>query len=89
MGQFFVTSKEMDNEYSFFSKVFLYLWDDVLRFEEKSLFFSSDIQTFSQLKVAFQNKQLFLSDSVLNNLLSKVNEEQKNVEKSNEQDTNP
>lgn len=72
LGQFFVTQKEAGDRTLFFSKVFLYLWEDVLRFENKASLFDPKILTFSDLKRCFLNHEVFLSESIFDGLMSEA-----------------
>jgi hypothetical protein len=65
LGQWFVKAKEL-NEESIPEKVLLYLWDDLLRHEDKGLVFDiSSISTYGALKIEMAEGRRVLSDSLL------------------------
>lgn len=69
LGQFFLNKVELrDTEKAMNSisrKVFLYLWDDVLRHNERSLIFNvSEYENFSKIVLAFNNGKEIFSKSI-------------------------
>lgn len=54
LGQYFITKTEIEDLYKFASKILLYLFDDVLKFNRRG-FFKSDYKTFSDLLQGFLN----------------------------------
>jgi len=52
LGQYFVTESEVTDSYKFASKILLYLFDDVLKFNRRG-FFKSKYKTFSDLLTDF------------------------------------
>ncbi|MVX66472.1 AAA domain-containing protein [Clostridium chromiireducens] len=54
LGQYFITETEIADLYKFASKILLYLFDDVLKFNRRG-FFKSDYKTFSDLLEGFIN----------------------------------
>lgn len=54
LGQYFITKTEVTDLYKFASKILLYLFDDVLKFNRRG-FFKSDYKTFSDLLTGFTN----------------------------------
>lgn len=59
LGQYFITETEITNPYKFASKILLYLFDDVLKFNRRG-FFKSEYKTFSDLLNAFiGGKEIF------------------------------
>ncbi|WP_163195873.1 AAA family ATPase [Clostridium thermarum] len=59
LGQYFITETEITNSYKFASKILLYLFDDVLKFNRRG-FFKSEYKTFSDLLNAFiYGKEIF------------------------------
>jgi len=59
LGQYFITETEITNPYNFASKILLYLFDDVLKFNRRG-FFKSEYKTFSDLLNAFiDGKEIF------------------------------
>ncbi|UZW12597.1 AAA family ATPase [Clostridium pasteurianum] len=54
LGQYFITRTEIDDLYKFASKILLYLFEDVLKFNRRG-FFKSDYKTFSDLLKGFIN----------------------------------
>jgi hypothetical protein len=59
LGQYFITETEITNPYKFASKILLYLFDDVLKFNRRG-FFKSEYKTFSDLLNAFiDGKEIF------------------------------
>lgn len=54
LGQFFITKTEIADLYKFASKILLYLFDDVLKFNRRG-FFKNDYKTFSDLLEGFIN----------------------------------
>jgi len=52
VGPYFLTVRELSNSESILNKLFLFLWDDVLRFERKELL---DFESFAELSEAWGN----------------------------------
>ncbi len=63
-GPFFLSENEIsDNKKEVMTgKLFMYLWDDVLRHGMKETVFNSDIKTYGQLTRYFDNKKTFSDD---------------------------
>ena len=62
LGQYFVTEAEINDSDAFSSKILLYLFDDVLKFNRKG-FFNGNYKTFSDLLKGFLNgKKIFAFD---------------------------
>lgn len=58
LGQYFVTETEIVDSYKFASKILLYLFDDVLKFDRKGFF--KGYKTFSDLLTAFnEGEEIF------------------------------
>lgn len=58
LGQYFITETEIRDSYKFASKILLYLFDDVLKFNRKGFF--KDYKTFSDLLTDFNGgKEVF------------------------------
>ena len=58
LGQYFITESEIVDSYKFASKIFLYLFDDVLKFNRRGFF--KNYKTFSDLLTAFnEGKEVF------------------------------
>ena len=58
LGQYFVTETEIVDSYKFASKILLYLFDDVLKFDRRGFF--KGYKTFSDLLTAFnEGKEVF------------------------------
>lgn len=55
LGPFFLSTNEI-NEKGLTNKLFIYLWDDLLRHQAKTIIFDSGIRTFGQLIKCFQEK---------------------------------
>jgi hypothetical protein len=65
LGPFFLSNEELreDNKESALSgKLFVYLWDDVLRHGRQNVLFDSSIKTFGQLNAFFSQKKPIFSD---------------------------
>lgn len=59
LGGYFVNKNEITDKYKFASKILLYLFDDVLKFNRKG-FFKAEYKTFSELLAGFNNgKEIF------------------------------
>lgn len=59
LGPFFLSTNEI-NEKGLINKLFIYLWDDLLRHQVKTIIFDSGIRTFGQLIKCFEeNKNIF------------------------------
>lgn len=56
VGQYFINSNEILDHNIFTEKLFLYLWDDVLR-HKRHRFFNEGLRTYSELVSAFNNSQ--------------------------------
>lgn len=54
LGQYFITETEIVDTYKFASKILLYLYDDVLKFNRRN-FFDKNYKTFSELLTGFNN----------------------------------
>lgn len=58
LGQYFITETEIVDSYKFASKILLYLFDDVLKFNRRGFF--KNYKTFSDLLTAFKDgKEVF------------------------------
>lgn len=58
-GEYFINKNEITDKYKFASKILLYLFDDVLKFNRKG-FFKSEYKTFSDLLDGFNSeKEIF------------------------------
>lgn len=55
LGPFFLSTNEI-NEKGLTNKLFIYLWDDLLRHQVKTIIFDSSIRTFGQLIKYFEEK---------------------------------
>jgi hypothetical protein len=59
LGEYFVNKNEVSDKYKFASKILLYLFDDVLKFNRRG-FFKSEYKTFSDLLEGFSSgKEIF------------------------------
>ena len=59
LGEYFISKSEINDKYRFASKILLYLFDDVLKFNRRG-FFKADYKTFSDLLEGFnQGKEIF------------------------------
>lgn len=59
LGEYFVNKNEITHKYKFASKILLYLFDDVLKFNRRG-FFKSEYKTFSELLEGFNSgKEIF------------------------------
>ncbi|NFG28697.1 hypothetical protein FDB30_01315 [Clostridium botulinum] len=59
LGEYFVNKNEITDKYKFASKILLYLFDDVLKFNKRG-FFKTEYKTFSDLLEGFNNgKEIF------------------------------
>lgn len=59
LGEYFVNKNEIADEYKFVSKILLYLFDDVLKFNRRG-FFKTEYKTFSELLEGFnKGKEIF------------------------------
>ena len=68
-------------------KVLPYLWEDVLRYDDRTLLFDSNISSFAQLQTGFKSGDQIFSDkfnSRLSNMFSRSNSPQENVDDQNE-----
>jgi hypothetical protein len=84
LGPFFVSDEELDGDKSkevLTGKLFMYLWDDVLRHGMKETVFNSEIRTYGQLtrnfingEPVFSNKFYDLVESSLEEVASNVTE---------------
>ncbi len=63
-GPFFLSESEIscNKKEVMTGKLFMYLWDDVLRHGMKETVFNSDIKTYGQLTRYFDNKKIFSDD---------------------------
>lgn len=59
LGEYFINKNEISDKYKFASKILLYLFDDVLKFNRRG-FFKSEYKTFSELLEGFNSgKEVF------------------------------
>ncbi len=59
LGEYFVNKNEITDKYKFASKILLYLFDDVLKFNKRG-FFKTEYKTFSDLLEGFNSgKEIF------------------------------
>lgn len=72
LGPFFVSSVELSTPEktieALSGKVFMYLWDDVLRHKQKSIIFDSRLKTNGALMTAFKNDELVFCKQLLDSL---------------------
>lgn len=72
IGPFFLDSKELENgeaaKAALGGKLFIYLWDDVLRHVGHQKIFASTFRTFGNLSAAFRNDMAVFSTAVENRL---------------------
>jgi len=66
LGLWFVKASEL--RFRFPTKILLYLWDDLLRHEDKTFLFKSNIRTFGQLHQAVEIDQRFFSNEFIEDL---------------------
>lgn len=66
LGLWFVKSGELGQSVP--SKILLYLWDDLLRHENRVLLFSKDIKTFGELDKALEDNQRIFDAAFLEEL---------------------
>ena len=68
LGPWFLSSSELASDEtsrsSLSGKLFIYLWDDVLRHGERSRIFSSEIATYGKLVDRFGNEESIFNDEV-------------------------
>lgn len=90
LGPFFLSPTELDAKdltESVAEKVLPYLWEDVLRYDDRTLLFDSNISSFAQLQTGFKSGDQIFSDkfnSRLSNMVSRSNSPQENVDDQNE-----
>jgi 5-methylcytosine-specific restriction protein B len=90
LGPFFLSDNELTPENrteSLTGKLFMYLWDDVLRHGMSDLVFNSEINTYGQLTRDYQNKKPVFSDffySLVHTKLSPTEENSPVIENNNE-----
>lgn len=80
LGPFFLTSEELleDNRRKALAgKLFVYLWDDVLRHGRQNVLFNSSIKTFGQLNDIFSQNQPIFNDEFYS-LIEKQTSKDKN-----------
>lgn len=74
LGPWFIQTNEIDSldkaKKTLKNKIFMYLWDDVLRHHDKSVIFSSNIKTFGDLISMLDNDNIIFSDSFCDSLKS-------------------
>jgi hypothetical protein len=78
LGQYFIAKTEISDIYTFASKILLYLFDDVLKFDRRG-FFRADYRTFSDLLTGFIDGEKvfefeFIPTSIGTETVSKVGE---------------
>lgn len=78
LGQYFITKTEIADLYKFASKILLYLFDDVLKFNRRG-FFKSDYKTFSDLLEGFINGEKIF-EFEFNSAISRGTERETNSE---------
>lgn len=69
LGPFFLSQNEI-NEKGLTNKLFIYLWDDLLRHQSKTIIFNSEIKTFGQLISYFRSKQEIFCPELIEKLLA-------------------
>ncbi|OFA29255.1 hypothetical protein BAE46_14125 [Glaciecola punicea] len=75
LGPFFLSDTELTPENrseALTGKLFMYLWDDVLRHGMSDLVFNSDIHTYGQLTRQHQSKEPIFSDSFYDLIIDKL-----------------
>lgn len=79
IGQYFLSQKEISDELSFKNalskKLFIYLWDDILRHGKRELIFNNRIKSFSALQVKFKESDDVFSDSFKESLAMQEQEQ--------------
>jgi len=70
LGPFFLSKNEI-NEGGLKNKLFIYLWDDLLRHQVKDILFTSDIKTFGQLIQHVNNNLDIFCPALQDNLSEK------------------
>ncbi|MBE9527095.1 MAG: AAA family ATPase [Proteobacteria bacterium] len=72
LGPFFLSEEEMKNnpKEALTGKLFMYLWDDVLRHGMKDTVFDSEVKTYGQLTRKYNNSEKIFSDSFYHLLVS-------------------
>lgn len=72
LGPFFVKDEELENaDKALSGKVFMYLWDDILRHKPKSIIFRDDIKTNGALMTCFKNGEPVFNEKLLEALNEK------------------
>ncbi|MCK4708640.1 MAG: type II restriction endonuclease subunit R, partial [Gammaproteobacteria bacterium] len=72
LGPFFLSEEEMKNnpKEALTGKLFMYLWDDVLRHGMKDTVFDSEVKKYGQLTRKYNNSEKIFSDSFYHLLVS-------------------
>ena len=69
LGPFFITENELStvvkSNQALSGKVFMYLWDDILRHKEKHLIFDNKFKTIGALMTAFSNNEPVFNSELL------------------------
>ena len=68
LGPYFLSPSELsksDLTSLIIEKVCFYLWEDVLRHEDKNIIFNEDLRAFSDIKERFKNGSSVFSESIL------------------------
>ena len=84
LGLWFVKTNEI--RLRFPTKILLYLWDDLLRHEDKTFLFTNTIRTFGQLYEAVEKNQRFFSNEFIEHLRSTPPDEAEEAEELDEPD---
>ncbi|MDA7792212.1 AAA family ATPase [bacterium] len=89
LGPFFLSPTELDAEdltEAVAGKVLPYLWEDVLRYDDRTLLFDSNIRSFSQLQSGLKSGEQVFSDKFKNRLSNLVSMNNSPEENSDVQD---
>lgn len=66
LGPFFLSNSDLNDEYSALTgKLFMYLWDDVLRHGLRHVIFADSIKTYGQLITNYRNAQMVYNPEFL------------------------
>jgi 5-methylcytosine-specific restriction protein B len=66
LGPFFLSPSELaatDLKDTMSEKVLPYLWEDVLRYDDRTLLFDSEILSFTELQMKFKSEEVVFSDN--------------------------
>jgi len=79
LGPFFLSPSELakpDLDASIVQKVCFYLWEEILRYDDKSLLFDDSVRSFSDLQKKYNLRQMVFSEAVREQIVSQSRTEE-------------